>query len=59
MVKPTNKYTARSKNTLNKSLCKKEFAKLMLTSHRTHVWNKSIVPNNNLLEAVTTNIFKI
>ena len=58
-LKPINKYTTRSKNALFKPLCKKNFAKFKLTYCGPHSWNKFIAPNDDLLEAVTINIFKI
>ena len=59
MLKPINKYTARSKNALLKPLCKKNFAKFKLSYDGLHLRNKFIAPNNDLLEAITINIFKI
>ena len=59
MLKPINKYTARSKNALLKPLCKKNFAKFKLSYRGPHLRNKFISPNNDLLEAITINIFKI
>ena len=57
-LKPINKQTTRSKNALFKPLCKKNFAKFKLTYRGPHSWNKFIAPNDDLLEAVTINIFK-
>ena len=54
-LKPINKYTTRSKDVLFKPLCKKNFA----TCRRQHLWNRFIVPNNGLLEAVKIHISKI
>ena len=53
------KYTTTSKNVLFKPLCKKNFANFKLRYREPHLWNKFIVPNNNLLESVTINISKI
>ena len=58
-LKPINKYTTRSKNILFKPLCKKNFAKFKLRYGGPDLWNNFIVPNNDLLEAVTIHIFKI
>ena len=58
-LKPINKYTTRSKNILFKPLCKKNFAKFKLSYRGTHLWNKFIASNNDLLEAATIHIFKI
>ena len=58
-LKPFNKYTARSKKVLFKPLCKKNFVKFKLSYSGPHLRNKFIAPNNDLLEAVTINIFKI
>ena len=52
-LKPINKYTARSKNILFKSLCKKPFAKFKLSYRGSLLWNEFFAPNNDLLEAVT------
>ena len=57
--KPINKYTTRSENILLEPLCKKNFAKFKLSYCGPHLWNKSIAPNNDLLEAVMIHIFKI
>ena len=57
--KPINKYTARSKNILFKPLCKKNFARFNLSYRGPHFWNKFTAQNNDLLEAITTHIFKI
>ena len=59
MLKPVCKYTTRSKNILLKPLCKKNFAKFKLSYRRPHLWNKFIGRNNDLLEAVTIDIFKM
>ena len=37
----------------------KNFAKFKLSYRGPHLWNKFIASNNDLLEAVTINIFKI
>ena len=58
-LKPINKYTARSKNALFKPLCKKNFGKFKLSYRGAHLWNKFIIPNNDLLEAVSINVVKI
>ena len=58
-LKPINKYTTRSKNVLLKPLSKKNFAKFKLSYRRSHLWNKFIIPNNDLLEAVKIHISKI
>ena len=58
-LKPINKYRTRSRNILFKPLCKKNFAKFKWSYRGPHLWNKFIVPNNDLLEAVTIHIFKI
>ena len=58
-LKTINKYTARSKNSLLKLLCKKNFAKFKLRYRAPYLWNKFISQNNDLLEAVTIHIFKI
>ena len=50
-LKPINRYTTRSKNTLFKPLCKKNFVKFKLSYCVPHLWNKFIAPNNDLLEA--------
>ena len=52
-LKPINKCTARSKNILFKSLCKKPFAKFKLSYRGSLLWNEFFAPNNDLLEAVT------
>ena len=56
-LKPINKYTTRSKNVLFKPLCMKNFAKCKLSYREPYLWNKIIVPNNELLEAVTIYIY--
>ena len=58
-LKPINKYTTRSKNILFKPLCQKNYGKSELSYRGPQLWNKFIVPNNDLLEAVTIHIFKI
>ena len=58
-LKPIKKYTARYKNILFKPLCKKNLVKFKLSYRKPHLWNKFIAPNNDLLEVVTINIFKI
>ena len=59
MLKPFNKYTARSENVLFKTLCKENFAKVKLNYCRPHLHNKFIAQNNDLLEAVAIDIFKL
>ena len=59
MLRPINKYTTRSKNVLSKPLCKKNFATFKLSYCGPYLWNKFVAPNNDLVEAVTINIFKI
>ena len=54
-----NKYTARSKIVLFVPLYKKNFTKFKLSYYGPHLWNKFIAPNNDQLEAVRTNIFKM
>ena len=56
-LKPINIYAARSKNVLFKPLCKKNFSKFKLL--RTTLHGINLLPNNDLLEAVTINMFKI
>ena len=51
-LKPFNKHTIKSKNVLPKPLCKNSFAKVKLIHLGPQLWN------NDLLEAVTINIFK-
>ena len=58
-LKPINKHKTRSKNILVKPLCKKNFGKFKLSYRGSHLWNKFIAPNNDLLETVTIHIFKI
>ena len=58
-LKSINKYTARSKDILLKLLLKKSFAKFKLSYRGSHLWNKFITPNDDLLEAITIHIFKI
>ena len=58
-LKPISKYTTRSKNVLFKPLCKRNFTKFKLSYRGPHLWKKFIAPNNDLLEVVTANIFKI
>ena len=58
-LKPINQYTTRSQNVLLKPLRKKNFAKFKLSYRRPPLWHKFIVPNNDLLEAVTKSMFKI
>ena len=58
-LKPINKYAAISKNILFKPLCQKNFAKRKLSYRGPHLWNRFIAPNNDLLEAITIDIFKI
>ena len=57
-LKSFNEYTIKSKNVLFKPLYKKNCAKFKLSYCRSHSWNKSIAPNNDLLETLTINIFK-
>ena len=56
-LKSFNEYTTGFKNALFKPLCMKNFAKFNYRGP--HLWDKFIAPNNDLLEAVTINIFKI
>ena len=49
----------RSKNILFRPLCKKNFEKFKLSCRGTHLRNKFLAPNNDLLEAVTIHILKI
>ena len=58
-LKPINKYATISKNILFKPLCKKNFAKRKLNYRGPHLWNRFFAPNNDLLEAITIDIFKI
>ena len=58
-LKPINKYTRGSKNKLFKPLCKKKFSKFKLRYRGPYLWDKFIAPNNDLLEAVTINRFRI
>ena len=51
-LKPTNKHTIKPKNVLPKPLCKKSFTKFKL------IHPGPQLSNNNLLEAVTINLFK-
>ena len=46
-LKPTNKYTTRSKNILLEPLCKKNFTKCKLSYHGPHLWKNFIAPNND------------
>ena len=58
-LKSINEYTTRSKNVLLKPLCKKNIAKFKLSYRESHLWNKFIAPNNDILEVVTIHMFKI
>ena len=58
-LKSISKYTTRSKYILFKPLCKKNFANFKFTYRGPHLQNKFIASNNDLLEAVTIDIFKI
>ena len=58
-LKPFNKYTTRSKKVLLKPICIKKLAKFKLNYYGPHLRNKVIAPNNDLLQDVTINIFKM
>ena len=58
-TKPINKCTTRSKSVFFKPSCKKNFAKFTLSYLGSHLYNIFIASINDLLEAVTTTMFKI